>query len=59
MLLKDVFNYTLEEISELVSSTVGGVKAVLNQGRLKLAAASNLVVPRREVSPELSRLLYL
>src|SRR6266850_6856439 len=27
VLLKDVFDYTLEEIAELVSSTVGGVKA--------------------------------
>ena len=32
VLLKDVFDYTLEEISELVSSTVGGVKAALNRG---------------------------
>lgn len=30
VLLKDVFDYTLEEIAELVSSTVGGVKAALN-----------------------------
>jgi RNA polymerase sigma-70 factor (ECF subfamily) len=32
VVLKDVFDYTLEEISELVSSTVGGVKAALNRG---------------------------
>src|SRR5260221_7372615 len=38
VLLKDVFDYTLEEIAELVSSTVGGVKAALNRGRSKLAA---------------------
>ena len=37
MLLKDVFDYSLEEIAELVDSTVGGVKAALNRGRLKLA----------------------
>jgi RNA polymerase sigma-70 factor, ECF subfamily len=59
VLLKDVFDYTLEEIAELVSSTVGGVKAALNRGRLKLAASSKPVTPRREVSPELSRLLHL
>src|SRR5204862_126373 len=33
VLLKDVFDYTLEEIAELVDSTVGGVKAALNRGR--------------------------
>jgi RNA polymerase sigma-70 factor (ECF subfamily) len=38
VLLKDVFDYSLEEIAELVDSTVGGVKAALNRGRAKLAA---------------------
>jgi RNA polymerase sigma-70 factor (ECF subfamily) len=33
VLLKDVFEYSLEEIAELVNSTVGGVKAALNRGR--------------------------
>jgi RNA polymerase sigma-70 factor, ECF subfamily len=37
VLLKDVFDYSLEEIAELVDSTVGGVKAALNRGRAKLA----------------------
>jgi RNA polymerase sigma-70 factor (ECF subfamily) len=59
VLLKDIFDYTLEEIAELVSSTVGGVKAALNRGRMKLAASPKPVTPRREVSPELSRLLHL
>jgi RNA polymerase sigma-70 factor (ECF subfamily) len=59
VLLKDIFDYTLEEIAELVSSTVGGVKAALNRGRFKLAASSRPATPRREVSPELSRLLRL
>jgi RNA polymerase sigma-70 factor (ECF subfamily) len=59
VLLKDIFDYTLEEIAELVSSTVGGVKAALNRGRLKLAASSEPVKSRPEVSPELSRLLHL
>jgi RNA polymerase sigma-70 factor (ECF subfamily) len=36
VLLKDVFEYSLEEVAELVGSTVGGVKAALNRGRLKL-----------------------
>jgi RNA polymerase sigma-70 factor, ECF subfamily len=59
VLLKDVFDYTLEEIAELVSSTVGGVKAALNRGRSKLAALPEPVKSHREVSPELSRLLHL
>src|SRR5262245_17420038 len=36
VLLKDVLDYSLEEIAELVDSTVGGVKAALNRGRTKL-----------------------
>jgi RNA polymerase sigma-70 factor (ECF subfamily) len=59
VLLKDVFDYTLEEIAELVSSTVGGVKAALNRGRSKLAALPEPVRSHPEVSPELSRLLHL
>jgi len=59
VLLKDIFDYTLEEIAELVSSTVGGVKAALNRGRMKLANSSKPVTSRREVSPELSKLLHL
>src|SRR5262249_10509886 len=39
VLLKDVFAYSLEEVAELVDSTVGGVKAALNRGRTKLAAS--------------------
>jgi hypothetical protein len=56
VLLKDVFDYTLEEIAELVSSTMGGVKAALNRGRSKLAASPEPVPSHREMSPELSRL---
>jgi RNA polymerase sigma-70 factor, ECF subfamily len=37
VLLKDVFDYSLEEISECVGSSVGAVKAALNRGRSKLA----------------------
>lgn len=59
ILLKDVFDYTLEEIAELVGSTVGGVKAALNRGRSKLAASPEPVKSHREVNAELSRLLHL
>jgi RNA polymerase sigma-70 factor (ECF subfamily) len=46
VLLKDVFEYSLEEIAELVGSTVGGVKAALNRGRSKLAAVPAATPPR-------------
>jgi len=59
ILLKDVFDYTLEEIAELVGSTVGGVKAALNRGRSKLAASPEPVKSHGEVNAELSRLLHL
>ena len=56
VLLKDVFDYSLEEIAELVDSTVGGVKAALNRGRGKLAERP---APARAVDPEMSQLLNL
>ena len=46
MLLKEVFDYSLEEVAELVDSTVGGVKAALHRGRSKLAS-----LPERGASP--------
>jgi RNA polymerase sigma-70 factor, ECF subfamily len=60
VLLKDVFDYSLDDISELVDSTVGGVKAALNRGRSKLAASP----PRRATPPitrnaDIARLLHL
>jgi RNA polymerase sigma-70 factor (ECF subfamily) len=60
VLLKDVFDYSLEEIADLVDSTVGGVKAALSRGRTKLAAlpAEPTVVPEHQRDPELSRLLH-
>lgn len=51
VLLKDVFDYSLEEIAELVDSTVGGVKAALHRGRSKIKkglAGTNQVASRRE-----------
>jgi RNA polymerase sigma-70 factor (ECF subfamily) len=59
VLLKDVFDYSLEEIADLVGSTVGGVKAALNRGRAKLAAlpAEPIVRPERQRDPELLQLL--
>lgn len=59
VLLKDVFDYSLEEIAELVDSTVGGVKAALNRARTKLAGSSPQPKPSRTASPELRRVMEL
>ena len=59
VLLKDVFDYSLEEIADLVESTVGGVKAALNRGRSKLAASPASVKQSRTSDPELTRVLHL
>jgi RNA polymerase sigma-70 factor (ECF subfamily) len=60
VLLKDVFDYSLEEIAELVDSTVGGVKAALNRGRSKLAALPDAPpAPRAASNVELVQLLDL
>jgi RNA polymerase sigma-70 factor (ECF subfamily) len=59
VLLKDVLDYSLEEIADLVDSTVGGVKAALSRGRLKLASLPEPLPAVRAVKPELSRLLHL
>ncbi|RWD62825.1 MAG: sigma-70 family RNA polymerase sigma factor [Mesorhizobium sp.] len=59
ILLKDVFDHSLEEIADLVGSTAGGVKAALSRGRAKLAALPEQPAVRQEPSPdpELSKLL--
>jgi RNA polymerase sigma-70 factor (ECF subfamily) len=59
VLLKDVFDYSLEEIAELVDSTVGGVKAALHRGRTKLASAPAPSNSLRAVDPELTRVMKL
>jgi RNA polymerase sigma-70 factor (ECF subfamily) len=59
VLLKDVFDYTLEEIAELVDSTLGGVKAALSRGRAKLDALPKDAAPPRAASEEMSQLLHL
>src|SRR5256886_4846867 len=59
ILLKDVFDYPLEEIADLTGSTVGGVKAALNRARTKLAEASPPLKSARRASPELRQLMQL
>ena len=59
VLLKDVFDYSLEETAELVGSTVGGVKSALSRGRAKLAdlPAEPAGEPSRPLDPATARLL--
>jgi RNA polymerase sigma-70 factor, ECF subfamily len=59
VLLKDVFDYSLEEIAELVDSSVGGVKAALNRARTKLTESSPATKPARIASLELKRIMQL
>ncbi|MER9584930.1 sigma factor-like helix-turn-helix DNA-binding protein [Mesorhizobium sp. M0276] len=58
VLLKDVFDYSLEETAELVDS-VGGVKSALSRGRAKLAdlPAEPAGEPIRPLDPDTARLL--
>ena len=59
VLLKEVFDYSLEEIAELVGSTVGGVKAALNRGRSKLASLNERPVAPRGPTPQNQEILRL
>lgn len=59
VLLKDVFDYSLEEIAELVDSSVGGVKAALSRARTKLTESSPTTKSARIASPELKRIMQL
>jgi RNA polymerase sigma-70 factor (ECF subfamily) len=59
VLLKDVFDYSLEATAELVDSTVGGVKSALSRGRAKLAnlPAEPTGEPSRPLDPDTAELL--
>jgi RNA polymerase sigma-70 factor, ECF subfamily len=59
ILLKDVFDYSLEEIAELVDSTVGGVKAALHRGRTKLAATPPAANVSRSTDPGVTQIIRL
>src|SRR6266576_6013455 len=59
ILLKDVFDYSLEEIADLIDTTVGGVKAALNRGRTKLASSPAASRPAHSSNPELTRIMQL
>ena len=59
VLLKDVFDYSLEEVADLVGSTVGGVKSALKRGRTKLAALPAQSPRSRTENAEIDGLLHL
>lgn len=59
VLLKDVFDYSLDEIAGMVDSTVGGVKAALKRARAKLATSTPNPRAIRSASLELSRVMRL
>jgi RNA polymerase sigma-70 factor (ECF subfamily) len=61
VLLKDVLDYSLEEIAELVDSTAGGVKSALSRARTKLKGLENSRSKGQEKAPNppLSQLLQL
>ena len=59
VLLKDVFDYSLEEIAELVDSTVGGVKAALNRGRGKLESLQDQPQAEATANPSVLEVLRL
>jgi RNA polymerase sigma-70 factor (ECF subfamily) len=59
VLLKDVFDYSLDEIADLVDSTTGGVKAALNRGRVKLATLPETTGRQPATPPHVLELLQL
>ncbi len=59
VLLKDVFDYSLEDIAEYIDSTVGAVKAALHRGRSKLATLPQGTPPPRAKNAEVAQLLRL
>jgi RNA polymerase sigma-70 factor (ECF subfamily) len=62
VLLKDVFDYSLEEVAALVGNTVGGVKSALNRGRAKLStlpASTAMARPAESAHVTRLRRLYI
>jgi RNA polymerase sigma-70 factor (ECF subfamily) len=49
----------VDEVAELIGSTVGGVKAALHRGRTKLAEISPPAKSSRSVDPELTQIIRL
>ena len=45
VILKDVFDFTLEEIAQMLSTTVGAVKSALHRGRASLQQSKDIKPP--------------
>ena len=56
VVLKDVLDYRLAEVADVLESTVGGVKAALHRGRTKLRKVHH-TAPRFDLDPERRDLL--
>jgi RNA polymerase sigma-70 factor, ECF subfamily len=61
VLLKDVFDYNIDEIADLTESTPGGVKSALHRGREKLNALPppGAAKPAIAIPPDTERVLRL
>jgi RNA polymerase sigma-70 factor, ECF subfamily len=49
VVLKELFDYSLEEIADVLGTSVGAVKAALHRGRSRLRESDDLAAPRRPV----------
>jgi RNA polymerase sigma-70 factor (ECF subfamily) len=49
VVLKELFDYSLEDIADALTTTVGAVKAALHRGRTRLAEAEDAAAARRPV----------
>ena len=56
VLLKDIFDHSLEETADLVDTSVGGVKAALHRGRRKLESLAGQPAMSRPVAASSLRL---
>jgi RNA polymerase sigma-70 factor (ECF subfamily) len=59
VLLKDVLDYSLEEVAEMIDSTLGGVKAALHRARAKLTTSPARSRQSSAIDPELHRVVKL
>ena len=57
VVLKDVLGHRLEEVAEIVDSTVGGVKAALHRARTKLQTQEAAIPRRRTMSADQAHLV--
>ncbi|HXN85408.1 MAG TPA: sigma-70 family RNA polymerase sigma factor [Candidatus Binataceae bacterium] len=53
LVLKEVFDFTLEEIADILTTSIGAVKSALHRSRDSLKKESTNAMKRRKISPEL------